>query len=186
MRPLKLPDEVEAVFQNFMTCEFTTLGKSGGPVSWPTLPTYWPERGQFIIASPVALAQKAVNARRNPNVSLLFSNPTGSGLERPPAVLVQGEAEAPERVHTGTADLDPGVVELLTAQGRRLMATQPGMRLYVANPLTRALMGWYFMRVVIYVTPRRVTWWPAGDFSQPAQCLEVKDVEAARALPAGV
>ncbi len=158
MTVLELPPKVTSVVHNFLTCEFTTLGKGGVPIAWPTLPTYWPERGQFVVASPVALSQKAANVRRNPRVSLLYSNPAGSGLDHPPAVLVQGEARAPEGVLTGTAGLDPGLVARLVEQGRRLMRTQPGMRMYLANPLTRYVMEWYFIRVFIYVTPRRITW----------------------------
>jgi hypothetical protein len=48
----------------------------------------------------------------------------------------------------------------------------------------RAIMAWYFIRVIIYVTPRRLTWWPSGDFDRPPHSLEVPHVEADRALPA--
>src|SRR5438045_9671146 len=95
-----LPPAVEAVFREFRTCEFSTLAKDGTPISWPTLPFWLPDEGRFLITTSIGLAQKALNARRNPKVALLFSNPTASGLERPPAVLVQGDAEAPDRVET--------------------------------------------------------------------------------------
>ena len=170
MTCLELPPEVEAVVNCFMTCEFTTLGKGNVPIAWPTLPTYWPERGQFVIASPAALSQKAANVRRDPRVSLLYSNPTGSGLASPPAVLFQGEAYSPDQIFTGIAGLDPQLVGHLARQGKRLMGTQPGMRLYLANPLTRYIMEWYFIRVFVFVTPCRLTWWDGGDFeSQPHQ-----------------
>jgi hypothetical protein len=176
MTVLELPPEVAAVVQNFLTCEFTTLGKGGVPIAWPTLPIYWAERGLFVIASPAALSQKAANVRRNPRVSLLYSNPAGSGLARPPAVLVQGDACSPDEVLTGTTGVDPGLVAAFVAQGLRLTRTQPGTRLYLANPLTRYVMGWYFIRVIIYVTPRRITWWPGGDFDSPPHVLEASDV----------
>jgi hypothetical protein len=184
MIPLTVPADVDAVFRNFMTCEFTTLGKGGVPIAWPTLPTYWAERGQFVIASPIALAQKAANVRRNPRVSLLYSNPTGSGLVRPPSVLVQGDGYAPDQIITGTAGLDPELLAHLSRQGQRLLGTQPSLRLYVANPLTRYVMGWYFVRLFIFVTPRRISWWDDGNFERPPHCQEVPYVEADRALPA--
>ena len=184
MTQLELPSEVQAVVQNFLTCEFTTLGKGGRPITWPTLPTFWPERGQFVVASPAALSQKAANVRRDPRVSLLYSNPTGSGLRHPPAVLVQGEAQSPEGVVTGTAGLEPGLVACLAEQGRRLLRTQPGMRLYLANQLTRAIMEWYFIRVFIYVTPLRITWWPGGDWETSPQVVEAPYVGANREIPA--
>ncbi len=43
--PLPLSDEVEAVLQKFLICEFATLGKDGTPIMWPTVPLYLPERG---------------------------------------------------------------------------------------------------------------------------------------------
>ncbi|MEP7359210.1 MAG: pyridoxamine 5'-phosphate oxidase family protein [Anaerolineales bacterium] len=179
MTTLALPPAVEAVFNHFMTCEFTTLGKGGVPITWPTLPIYWPEHGQFVIASPLALSQKAANVRRDPRVALLFSNPTGSGLADPPAVLVQGDGKASDEIVTGTAGLDPQLLGHLARQGQRLLATQPGMRLYLANPLTRYIMGWYFVRVFMVVRPRRLTWWDGGDFQHPAHSLEVSHVDAA-------
>ena len=184
MAELELPSEVAAVVDHFLTCEFTTLGKGGVPISWPTLPTYWPERGQFVIASPAALSQKAANVRRNPRVSLLYSNPTGSGLHQPPAVLVQGEAYAPEGVLVGATGLEPSLAACLAQQGRRLMGSQPGIRLYLANPLTRAVMEWYFIRVFIYVTPRRIIWWPGGDTQRAPQVLEVPHVGSNREVSA--
>jgi hypothetical protein len=184
MTPVALPAAIEAVFNNFMTCEFTTLGKGGVPIAWPTLPTYWAEQGQFVIASPVALSQKAANVRRDPRVALLFSNPTGSGLVDPPAVLVQGRAHSPDQSLAGTAGLHPQVVAHFARQGRRMLGTQPGLRLYLANPLTRFVMEWYFIRVFIYITPSRLTWWAGGDFERTPQHWEVPHVATDQALPA--
>jgi hypothetical protein len=174
-----LPAVVEAVINHFMTCEFSTLGKGGVPITWPTLPLWWPERGQFVIASPAALSQKAANIRRDPRVALLYSNPTGSRLTAPPAVLVQGVAQAADQVLLGAAGVEPGLITLFKRQARRMIGSQPGVRLYLANPLTRYVMEWYFMRVVMYVTPQRLTWWERGDFEQTPHTLEVPDVAAA-------
>jgi len=38
-------------------------------------------------------------------------------------------------------------------------------------------MDWYFMRLLIYITPRSIRWWPNGDFSQAPQTVEVGGVE---------
>jgi hypothetical protein len=109
-----------------------------------------------MITTSIALAQKTFNVRRNPHVSLLFSDPTASGLDTPPAVLVQGDAEAPDEIETSVA----GFAEEL----RKVYRWQPASRAYGSNPLTRRFMDWYFMRLSIYVTPRRILWWPGGDF----------------------
>lgn len=46
------------------------------------------------------------------------------------------------------------------------------------NPLTRRMMDWYFMRLEIVITPRTITWWPAGDVSQAPERLDVSAGEA--------
>jgi hypothetical protein len=151
-----LPPEVEDVFEEFSTCEMSTLARDGTPITWPTLPFWYSDEKRFTITTSIALAQKALNVRRNPRVSLLFSNPTASGIENPPAVLVQGEAEAPDEIETSVA----GFEEELRKASRR----QPASLASGSNPISRYLMDWYFMRLMIYVTPRRILWWPGADF----------------------
>jgi hypothetical protein len=99
---------------------------------------------------------------------MLYSDPTGSGLAAPPAVLVQGDAVCPDQIVTRSEELD--------ALCRLIMVRQPVSARYSANPLTRRLSDWYLMRLLIYVTPRRIRWWPQGDFSRPAAELEVDHV----------
>src|ERR1043166_7217615 len=98
-----LPAEVEMVFKEFRTCELTTLAKDGSPLTWPTTALFDQEQERFVISTSIGFPQKAFNIRRNPRVSLLFSNPTGSGLSQPPAVLVQGEAAISEQVMVSPA-----------------------------------------------------------------------------------
>lgn len=168
MVTLVVPPEVEAVFHQVRTCEFTTLAKDNTPITWPTVALYQPTQGRFVITTSIGLPHKAHNLRRTPQVAMLYSDPTGSGLDAPPAVLVQGDAVCPDQVVTQSDELD--------ALGRLIMVRQPVSARYSANPLTRWLSDWYLMRLLIYVTPRRVRWWPKGDFSQPAVELEVDHV----------
>jgi hypothetical protein len=102
----ELPSEVEDVFEEFRTCEMSTLARDGTPITWPTLPFWYSDEKRFTVTASIALAQKAFNVRRNPRVSLLFSNPTASGVENPPAVLVQGDAEAPDEIETSVAGFE--------------------------------------------------------------------------------
>ena len=111
-----------------------------------------------MITTSISLSQKAFNVRRNPRVSLLFSNPMAGGLHDPPAVLVQADAEAPDELVTS--------VEGFEDELRRVYQRQPTSRVYSSNPLLRYFMDWYYMRLVIHVTPRRILWWPRGDLSQ--------------------
>ncbi len=167
-RVAELPSEVEEVFREFRTCEMSTLARDGTPITWPTLPFWKPDEGRFMVTTSISLAQKAFNVRRNPCVSLLFSNPTASGLKNPPAVLVQADAEAPDEIVTAVTGFED---ELRMAYRR-----QPTSRIYSSNPLTRYFMDWYYMRLVIHVTPRRILWWPRGDFSQAPFEMETDDV----------
>jgi len=149
---------VEAVFREFRTCEMSTLARDGSPITWPTLPFWRPDEGRFLITTSIGLPHKAFNIRRNPRVSLLFSNPTASGLTNPPAVLVQGDAEAPDEVVTSVEGFEDEV--------RRVFRRQPASGFYSSNPITRYLFDWYYMRLTIYVSPRRILWWPGGDFER--------------------
>ena len=163
--PLPLPPDVAKVFQEYRACEFTTLAKDGTPITWPTLPFYDADAGRFVVTTSVAFPQKAFNIRRDPRVSLLFSDPTGSGLVEPPAVLIQGDAEAPDRVDT----LIRGYEERLKLVFQR----QPSSGIYSGNPLMRRYFDWYYMRLLIVVTPRRIRWWPQGDFTQASREIEL-------------
>jgi hypothetical protein len=163
-----LPPEIEDVFEEFRTCELSTLARDGTPITWPTLPFWRSGENRFLITTSIALAQKAINVRRNPRVSLLFSDPTACGLDAPPAVLVQGDAEAPDEIETSVAGF--------AGELRKVYRWQPASRTYGSNALTRRFMDWYFMRLKIYVTPRRILWWPGGDFWREPFELEVDHV----------
>jgi len=88
------------------------------------------------------------------------SNPTGSGLVSPPFVLIQGDAEAPEEL----GQLD----ERFESMTRLLFERQPfGITLMGALPgPLRHLADWYCWRILVYVRPRRIRWWPQGDFGR--------------------
>jgi hypothetical protein len=168
MAALVVPPEVEAVFLQVRTCEFTTQAKDGTPITWPTVALYQPAQARFVITTSIGLPQKAYNLRRIPRVAMLYSDATGSGLTAPPAVLVQGDAVCPDQIVTRSQELD--------VLGRLMMVRQPVSARYSANPLARWLSDWYLMRLLVYVTPRRIRWWPHGDFSRPAAQLEVDHV----------
>lgn len=157
MGGLVLPDDIVTVFDAFRTCELTTIGRDGTPTTWPTFPLFQPEKGTFLFSTSVGLPQKAYNIRRDPNVALLFSDPTGTGLEAPPIVLVQGQASCPDEL----------VMEFdgLEEYARRAFERQPFSRHYGADPISRRLFGWYYLRLLIHVVPRRILWWPHGDLS---------------------
>ena len=165
---LALPSEVEEVFREFRTCEFSTMTRSGVPVSWPLIAQWRPEEGCFVLTTSIGMPIKAFNIWRDPKVSLLFSDPTASGMQEPPAVLVQGDAEVADEIHPGTSGMED--------YWERIFRIQPGGAIYSSNFLTRSLMDVYYMRLHIYVRPRRVLWWPDGDFENTPREVEAGNV----------
>lgn len=164
----QLPSYVLDALFAYRTCEFSVLGKDGTPLASAVCPVILPEQNEIIITTSIAVPSKVFNVRRDGRVSLLFSDPTASGLHQPPAVLIQGDAVAPDVVETWT----PELAELWKILDKR----QPASRMYLANGLTRWFFDWYYMRLLIRITPRTVRWWDKGDFAQRAHELEASYV----------
>lgn len=157
------------IIDRYFTCEFTTLSRNGSPVTWPVSPRLQAD-GRFLLTTSIGMPQKAFNIRRNPKVSLLFSEPTGSGIAQPGAVLIQGDAIAEDRIVTDVSS-DPDMAALLeTVSGR-----QPAGSFW-STWIGKRLMWPYYVRLLIYVTPRRVLFWPARDFTRPSEELDVSEV----------
>lgn len=157
---MTIPDTLVAVFHNFRTTEFSTIAKDGTPITWPVTSVYEEDKQEFILFTAIGLPQKAYNIRRNPKVSLLFSEPRASGLTSPPAVLVQGDAQVADTITT---------LEGIEPIWAKIYRFQPSAKMMSGSPLMRYLMDWYYMRLKIRVIPRRVLWWEKGDFSQRPQ-----------------
>ena len=98
-----------------------------------------------MLTTSIGLPQKAFNIRRNPKVSLLFSDPTGSGIAEPGAVLIQGDATAEDRIVTDVSS-DPEFAALAETLIRR----QPAGAIW-SSPLGRRMWWSYYMRILIYV-----------------------------------
>ncbi|MCY0922364.1 MULTISPECIES: pyridoxamine 5'-phosphate oxidase family protein [unclassified Streptomyces] len=130
----------------YRTCEFVTLGRNGTPQAWPTAVARR-EDGTLLLTTSLAFAQKALNVRRDGRVALLFSDPTGSGLDPAPQVFVAGRAECPDEIMTGPEGAE--------AYWQRLFERQPHSRSYLSPPM-RPLMHWYYLRLHITVEPEHV------------------------------
>lgn len=158
----QLPPEVHATIRQFRVAELSTLAKDSTPITWPVTGLFQPERGRVVFTTSIGLPQKALNIARNPKVSVLYSDPTGSGLREPAHVLLQGDATLSE-VTTWNDDLDE-LWQLLAIR-------QPASKSFAEYRLARWFMDWYFMRILIYVKPRRVAWWARGDYAGPPRTL---------------
>ena len=167
---MSLPPHALEIVRHYRTCELTTFSKRGVPVTWPVTARHLAD-GRFLLTTSIGLPQKAFNIRRNPKVSLLFSEPKASSIAQPGALLVRGDATAEDRIVTDMTS-DPDLEALLTEQ---IFARQPASQM-MSSWIGKLLMKPYYMRILIYVTPRRIDYWPTRDFATAPQRIEVSHV----------
>jgi hypothetical protein len=150
-----LPQDVRDVFDSFLTTEYTTIDARQQPIVWPVTPYYDQGAATIDITTGIGYPKKAYDARRNPHVALLFSDPTGSKLTAPPAVLVQGTAEVDD------ADLEKNRLRYRSEAVVKLPATKD----MLPPKFLEGLFSWYFERIYVKVRPERVFVWKGGDFT---------------------
>jgi hypothetical protein len=157
-----LPREVQQVFDRFITTEYTTVDRRGRPICWPVTPYYSPGDPCIDVTTALGYPKKALDARTNPKVALLFSDPTGSGIEGAPQVLVQG-----------TADVDYRDLEANRERyTRESLEKLPGSKeLLPPKPLQRAF-SFYFTRLYVHVRPERIYVWPEGDATREPELYD--------------
>jgi hypothetical protein len=157
-----LPPEVQRVFDRFITTEYTTIDRHGQPISWPVTPYYRPGDPCIDVTTGLGYPKKAKDALANPKVALLFSDPTGSGVEAAPQVLVQGTADVDDRdlVHNRERYIRESVEKLPAV--KRMLPPKP----------LRGLFDWYFTRIYVHVRPERVYVWSDGDVTKEPQLFD--------------
>lgn len=144
---MSIDSRVSEVLSRVRVVELATIGKDGGPQARPMAAVWVPDKGHVVLTTPPAFPQKVFNIRRDGRVSLLYSDPTGSGLDGTTAVLVQGTASAPRTV-AGPHDIEDF--------WRAVYARNPGYADQLRNPDYQATMDWYYWRLPMFVTPERV------------------------------
>jgi hypothetical protein len=154
-----LPAEVRQVFERFITTEYVTIDGRGQPIAWPVTPYHHPDAGCVDVTTGIGYPKKADDAARNPQVALLFSDPTGSGIDGAPMVLVQGTARVDE--------------DDMAANRRRYVREAkvklPDAMKVVPPNFVQSMLAWYFDRIYVHVRPERVYVWPEGRVgSEPA------------------
>ena len=180
-----LPDVAREAFERFVTTELTTIDSRGQPITWPLTPFYADGAPTIDVTTGLGYPKKADDARRTPRVSLLFSDPTGSGIESGIQVLVQGAAIVDED------DLAANRDRYARESGEKLPATKS---LHPPKFL-RGPLDWYYARIYIKVRPERVLIWPDGDLSRSPEIQDaridevrsghVEDPEPTPSPPAG-
>src|SRR5918911_1722865 len=136
-----LPAEVQKVFDRFITTEYTTIDRRGQPITWPVTPYYSPGDPCIDVTTGLGYPKKADDARANPKVALLFSDPTGSGIEDPPMVLVQGTADVDDR------DLEAN----RKRYEREIVEKLPGAKESDPPGFMKRLLSWYYTRIYVHV-----------------------------------
>lgn len=156
------------IIRAYRTCEFSTVSRDGMPQTWPASPLLMHD-GRFLLSTSIGFPQKAFNIRRNPKVSLFFSEPTGSGLSNSGAVLIHGDAVAEDRVVVDMAS-SPEMTDLV----RTVTERQPSSK-FMSSFLGRRVFPSYYWRLAIYVTPVRAFFWPTRDFTLPPEPLDLEE-----------
>jgi Pyridoxamine 5'-phosphate oxidase len=157
-----LPEDVQRVFERYITTEYTTIDKRGRPTTWPVTPYYSPGDQCIDLTTGLGYPKKAEDARANPKVALLFSDPTGSDLDRPPQVLVQGTAEVDDRDLAANRE----------RYARESLDKLPGSKSMLPPKPVRGLFNWYFTRIYVHVRPERVYVWADGNAAREPQLLD--------------
>ena len=151
-----LPAEVRDVFESFITCELTTVDGAKQPITWPVTPYYQQGGPTIDVTTGLGYPKKADDAAAHPSVSLLFSDPTGSGIDSGLRVLVQGTATVDD------VDLKANAERYVRESGEKLPATK---KMNPPKPL-RPMFNWYYARLYIKVRPERVLVWPGGNLAE--------------------
>jgi hypothetical protein len=144
-----LPSGVQDVFARFYAAELTTIDQNGQPITWPVTPYYTHGDQSIDVTTGLGYPKKADDARRNPKVGLLFSDPTGSGLTDAPMVFVQATAEVDDR------DLEANRHRYERESVQKL----PGAKEVAPPEWLKPLLSWYYTRIYMHLRPERVYVW---------------------------
>jgi len=156
--PAGWPAAALELFERAITVEYTSLTRAGAPIMVPLTPFLAEDRLTVDVSTGLTYPTKAERARRNPKVSLLFSDPVGSGVMNPSTVLVQGLATVRDK------DLQANTDRYVRVALDKLPAAYRGVPPFVLRRLTG-----YFARIWIQVTPTQIWWWESASLDQPAQ-----------------
>lgn len=154
-----LPQPVQEAFERFIITEFTTVGARQQPITWPLTPYYSGGGPTIDVTTGLGYPKKADDARRHPQVAMLFSDAEGSGIETGIQVLVQGIAEVDE------TDLEANRERYMRESALKLPATA---KMHPPRFIQRQL-NWYYTRIYIKVRPERVFVWASGDLNEPPE-----------------
>ena len=148
------PDWVVDAIDSYSTGELTTIGRDGGPSTFPVAAALDRDRGLIITTTSVSYPAKIANVRRDSRFGIFFGYAPSSTAEHPPAVMVRG---------TATVD-DESFERNARAIGRfpRLTSSHPSLLKRLERPWWRGLYRNYMTRVLIEMAPEDVLVWRDG------------------------
>lgn len=153
--PCGFPEPLLAWIERSFTCEFATLTAQGQPLTHPITPHASLDGRTVDLATGLAYPLKAERARNQRKVGILFSDPTGTGMERAPVVLVKGEATVRD------ADLQANTDRYVAISMAKFSTIGRLLPAFLHRTGT-----WYYARVWIHVTPLEILVFPEGDTSR--------------------
>ncbi len=163
-----IPAWIEEVLNSFLSCEFTYI-RGGQPISFPVVVFVENNPTRLVVTSSVAFAKKIEAIRKNPKVSLLFSNPEGSGLDYQPTVLVQGLAEIDDSDFSAWKKYLPQMVK---KQPKAAKLYDRYCNALLFSRVCRRINDFYLLRILIKITPLKVIAWRNGSDSPEVISLE--------------
>lgn len=145
------PEECIPFFQRAISCEYATLTRDGQPLTYPITPHVGVDGRTLDVATGLAYPLKAERARNHNKVALLFSEPRGTRLEKPPTILVLGEAQVCD------ADLQANTDRYVALSMKKFSAMSRKLPEFMHR---RGI--WYYARIWVKVTPQTIHYWPEG------------------------
>ncbi len=158
------PTELNQAAERYLTCELVTIDSAGRPIVWPVTPYFHGDEDCIDVSTGLGYPKKADDAERNPRVAMLFSDPTGSGLQDPPTVLVQGTASVDDRNLEANRERFE----------RELAAKLPALHAKAPPEPLRRMFSWYYTRIYLHVRPERVYVWPRGDLESDPRLYDAR------------
>ncbi|MEM1994653.1 MAG: hypothetical protein QXW32_04175 [Nitrososphaerales archaeon] len=168
---INIPKWIEDVFQTYLTSEFTYMD-GDNPKTVAVVSFYDAARSLIILTTSPAFYYKVKCIKRNPKVSLLYSNSNYSGLEKHSVVLVQGEANIDEEnPHRN----NQYIMNLMSKQKESWKKTVVNKMIKeLTSPIGKLMMDWYTIRILIEIKPHIIYAWQDGNLEKPPEALELK------------
>lgn len=169
-RPAEIPEWIEDIFDRYLTAEFTYMDEDT-PRTIAILPYYDSKKKSIVITTSPAFYRKVSCVKKNPMVSILFSNSKHSGIEGNAVVLVQGVAKVDEDIERNMAYIMNLMINQKDSWKKTVVAK---MVEELMSPLAKRLMDWYVYRIVIEVRPQKILVWRDGNLDKPPEVFEVR------------